>query len=61
MPARKENAVTIHMTALEAPARDVSYMEKPPVAMVVKLWLMAENQLSPAIRRAAISQAVRTT
>mgnify|MGYP003184549666 CR=1 FL=1 len=57
-PARKEKIVTIHITAGLLPDREVLLMEKPPVAMVVKAWLTAENHVRPARRRHSISSAV---
>ena len=60
-PARNENTVTIHITAVLAPDSDVLLMEKPPVAMVVKAWFTAENQVAPARRRQTISSTVSAT
>ena len=60
-PARNEKTVMIHITAGLLPASEVLLMEKPPVAIVVKAWFTAENQLSPAMRRQAISSTVSAT
>ena len=51
MPARNMKAMMIHCTAGENAAAEAFFVEKPPVARVVKAWLTASSTFMPARSR----------